>query len=163
MNRLIQIFFDLLMEHGSQERLAKFIRQLRGNQSQRAFAKTLGVSYAAVRAWEEGEAMPAIKSLQLIATYSRQSVEYLLDYLRYGETKNSITGKSKVAEDLLAELNYLPEHETTRLIEILVEKYLSKEESARLAKMLINKLASLEENSSVEAKKILSTNKKNNK
>ena len=118
------------------------IKQLRGDQSQRSFAKTLGVSYAAVRSWEEAETMPAIKSLQKIATYSRQSVESLLQYLKHGEVEDeSDIDKPKTAEDLLSELNYLPEKEANRLIEILVERYLSKEESAKLAKMLINKLA----------------------
>ena len=143
MNKLVKNFFDALMEYESQQRLSRLIKQLRGDQSQRAFAKTLGVSYAAVRSWEEAETMPAIKSLQKIATYSRQSVESLLQYLKHGEDfdTESEADKPKTAEDVLSELNYLPEKEANRLIEILVERYLSKEESAKLAKMLINKLA----------------------
>ena len=142
MNKLENLFFDALMEYDSQQRLSRLIKQLRGDQSQRSFAKTLGVSYAAVRSWEEAETMPAIKSLQKIATYSRQSVESLLQYLKHGEVEDeSDIDKPKTAEDLLSELNYLPEKEANRLIEILVERYLSKEESAKLAKMLINKLA----------------------
>ena len=85
MNKLVKNFFDALMEYESQQRLSRLIKQLRGDQSQRSFAKTLGVSYAAVRSWEEAETMPAIKSLQKIATYSRQSVESLLQYLKHGE------------------------------------------------------------------------------
>ena len=142
MNKLENLFFDALMEYDSQQRLSRLIKQLRGDRSQRSFAKTLGVSYAAVRSWEEAETMPAIKSLQKIATYSRQSVESLLQYLKHGEVEDeSDIDKPKTAEDLLSELNYLPEKEANRLIEILVERYLSKEESAKLAKMLINKLA----------------------
>ena len=67
----------------------------------------------------------------------------------------------KVAEDLLSELNYLPEEETNRLIEILVERYLSKEESAKLAKMLINKLAESSKNESIPARVFMLTDNKN--
>ncbi|MDJ0574208.1 MAG: helix-turn-helix transcriptional regulator [Xenococcaceae cyanobacterium MO_234.B1] len=164
MNKLEKLFFEALMEHESQERLSRLIKQLRGEQSQRAFAKTLGVSYAAVRSWEECETMPGIKSLQKIATYSKQSVENLLNYLKYGDIENQSkldTQKPKVAEDVLAELNYLPEKETSRLLEILIQKYLSKEESAKLAKMLINKLAQTSESDSTKARVFLLTDQKN--
>lgn len=161
MNRLERFFFEALMEHESQERLSRLIKQLRGDQSQRAFAKVLGVSYAAVRSWEECETMPGVKSLQKIANYSRQSVESLLKYLKHGEAETETEGKSKVAEDLLSELNYLPEEETNRLIEILVERYLSKEESAKLAKMLINKLAESSKNESIPARVFMLTDNKN--
>jgi DNA-binding transcriptional regulator YiaG len=36
----------------SKEKLAELIRELRGDQSQRAFAKTLGVSFASIQSWE---------------------------------------------------------------------------------------------------------------
>ncbi|MDJ0578162.1 MAG: helix-turn-helix transcriptional regulator, partial [Xenococcaceae cyanobacterium MO_234.B1] len=73
MNRLENLYLCFLMDNLAQERLSRLIKKLRGDRSQRSFAKSLGVSYASIRTWEEGESMPGIASLQKIAEYSNQS------------------------------------------------------------------------------------------
>jgi transcriptional regulator with XRE-family HTH domain len=73
MNKIEKVYFCLLVDISAEERLSSLIRKLRGDKSQRQFAKSLGVSYAAVRSWEESESMPGLTSLGKIADYSHLS------------------------------------------------------------------------------------------
>ena len=65
----------------SKEKLAELIRQLRGDQSQRAFAKTLQVSFASIQSWENGDAMPSTENLSAIAHKSGYTLQGLIAYL----------------------------------------------------------------------------------
>jgi DNA-binding transcriptional regulator YiaG len=64
MNRINKIYFAVLVDITAEERLSSLVKKLRGDKSQRQFSKVLGVSYAAVRSWEECESMPGLNSLQ---------------------------------------------------------------------------------------------------
>ena len=113
------------MDITAEERLAFLIKKLRGEKSQRQFAKILGVSYAAIRSWEESESMPGLTSLEKIAAYSNQSVQELLEY-RKAEGKD----KSKVAqlpstcfaEDLFPQVKKLPKKEKSKLAQFLIKE-----------------------------------------
>lgn len=111
--------------HSAEERLAVLIKKLRGDKSQRQFAKVLGVSYAAVRSWEESESMPGLKSLEKIADYSNQTLEELLEYLKdEGKDKSKILKfpETKFAEDLFPQVKNLTKKEQSKLAQFLIEE-----------------------------------------
>lgn len=66
----------------ARERLAKIVKEIRGTQSQRGFAKQLGVTGTAVKSWEDMESVPSTKNLKHIALLAGfDSVDGLLSYL----------------------------------------------------------------------------------
>jgi transcriptional regulator with XRE-family HTH domain len=67
------------------ERLAKFVRELRGSQSQRQFAKQIGVSQACVGYWEGCVALPDPENLKRLANLKGWSLDDLQTYLYTGE------------------------------------------------------------------------------
>ena len=105
------------------KRLASLVKELRGDKSQRKFAKALGVSYAAVRSWEESESMPGLSSLEKIAAYSNQSLEEVLEYINQdnkNKSENIELSKACFAEDLIPALKKLPKKEQTKLAQFLI-------------------------------------------
>lgn len=99
-------------------RLSNLIKRMRGKTPQRQFAKQIGVSFAAVRSWEEGESYPVLKNLALIAKASGMSLEELLTYLRGDVELSQAKPRVKIAEDLTLELKALPPRELARVIQI---------------------------------------------
>ncbi len=125
MNEIEQLYFSLLVDITAQERLSSLIKKLRGDRSQRQFAKLLGVSYAAIRSWEECESMPGVSSLSKIASYSHQSVEELLNYLKEGgQDKSQLPSPPPVflAEDLIPQIKQLPKVEKIKLAQFLIQE-----------------------------------------
>ena len=123
MNKINSFYYSLLVDHTATERIANLIKKLRGNKSQRQFARVLGVSYASIRSWEQSESMPSLQSLQLIAAYSNQRIEELLDYIsNNGEDKSNIKELDKIylAEDILEAIEKMPKVEKTKLIKLLI-------------------------------------------
>lgn len=104
------------MDAEARQRLSDLIKRARGHMSQRQFAKQLGVSFAAIRSWEECESMPGTKNLEAIADLTGQTLEELLEYLK-GDSLLPRSDASK-AEDLLVPLNALSREELARLIEM---------------------------------------------
>lgn len=125
MNKIASLYFCVLVNISAEERLAVLIKRLRGDKSQRQFAKVLGVSYAAVRSWEESESMPGLKSLEKIADYSNQTLEELLEYLKdEGKDKSKILKfpQTKFAEDLFPQVKNLTKKEQSKLAQFLIEE-----------------------------------------
>ena len=114
----------LVTEMAAEERLSNFIKELRGDISQRSFAKMIGVSYASVRAWEECESMPSISSLEKIAEYSNQSIEQLLAFLK--DEKASTLGAEKInyrfADQIIPQIEQMPRKEKSKLAKFLIEE-----------------------------------------
>jgi transcriptional regulator with XRE-family HTH domain len=70
------------MNQGARQRLAKLVQKARGSKSQRAFARDMGLSFTAVRSWENCESVPSTDNLRKIADATGYgSVDELLDYL----------------------------------------------------------------------------------
>ncbi len=65
----------------SKERLAALVKSLRGQESQRKFAKSLGVSFASIQSWEAGDAMPSRENLSLLAARAGYTLQGLVSYL----------------------------------------------------------------------------------
>jgi transcriptional regulator with XRE-family HTH domain len=63
--------------------LSEFVKSLRDGYSQRAFAPKIGVSYTALRAWENAESFPNLDSLELLCKIKGWSLLYTLAYLGY--------------------------------------------------------------------------------
>ena len=125
MNKIETIYFCLLVDITATERLASLIKKLRGDKSQRQFARVLGVSYAAVRSWEESESMPGLSSLEKIAAYSNQSLKDLLDYIKdEGEDKSQVTEftPTYLAEDLIPTVKNMPKKEKSKLAQFLIQE-----------------------------------------
>lgn len=64
-----------------QERLIQVVKMARGNKSQRAFARELGVSATAVQHWERGDVIPETENLAKIGVRAGFTLEELLNYL----------------------------------------------------------------------------------
>lgn len=125
MNKITSLYFCVLVNISAEERLASLIKKLRADKSQRHFAKLIGVSYAAVRSWEESESMPGLKSLEKIADYSNQTIEELLEYLKdEGKDKSKILKfpQTKFAEDLFPQIKNLTRKEKSKLAQFLIEE-----------------------------------------
>ena len=87
----------------SKEKLAELIRQLRGDQSQRAFAKTLGVSFASIQSWENGDAMPSTENLSVIAQKSGYTLQGLIEYL-----EDRPISKNASIDEIVMQIKSLP-------------------------------------------------------
>lgn len=67
------------------KRLAIFIQELRGSQSQRQLAKQLGVSQGSVNLWESGQSLPDTENLDKLAALRGWSLSDLQAYLVKGD------------------------------------------------------------------------------
>ncbi len=113
------------MDVEARQRLSEAVKKARGSRSQRKFAKDIGVSFAAVRSWEECESFPSQENLELIASIAGRSLEELLLYLK-GEPYPEPRFKS--AEDLLPIVSELSDSEAARLVQIIVSRWRTDDE-----------------------------------
>ena len=122
MNWFVDLYFGWLMDEDKRIRLSEVVKKARGDRTQRQFAKYLGVSFAAVRSWEEQESYPGLPNLEKIANASGMILEDLLAYLRGEVTAESASPKTRIAEDLLPYVDNLSPNERKKLIRLLIEK-----------------------------------------
>jgi transcriptional regulator with XRE-family HTH domain len=73
------------MNLDERERLAAFVKRVRGNQSRRSFARFLDVSNSAIQDWETLQSVPDTANLTKIARSGGLNLEQLLGYLGTGE------------------------------------------------------------------------------
>jgi transcriptional regulator with XRE-family HTH domain len=95
------------MNHLSKLKLGNLVKQLRGNQTQKEFAKRLGVTHGAIQSWENGEVTPGSVNLSRIAREGGYTLTELMDYLE-GNSKHSQTDSNISVERLVAEVRYMP-------------------------------------------------------
>lgn len=74
----------------ARKRLAQLIRELRGQTTQREFAKQLGTSYTAVQDWEKQIRLPKEINLKRIAQLKGWTQEELLHYLFLSDAPSQI-------------------------------------------------------------------------
>lgn len=117
---LISSYLDLFMDKS--QRLSELVKNIRGERTQRQFAKQIGVSFAAVRSWEEGESYPVLENLGKIASACGMTLEELLAYLKGEIEAGELAPRARIAEDLLPYVNDLPREERKRLMQILIVK-----------------------------------------
>lgn len=121
MNWFEDLYFGWLMDEDKRIRLSEVVKKARGERTQRQFAKYLGVSFAAVRSWEEQESYPGLPNLEKIANASGMTTDDLLAYLRGEISHTSALPKAKVAEDLLPYVDKLSAPERKKLIRLLID------------------------------------------
>lgn len=118
---LLDLFCDCLMDAEIRQRLSEVIKKARGSRSQRQFAKALGVSYGAVRSWEECESLPGLESMEAIAQTLGYSLEDFIAHIR-GANNASKPPRPRRAEDALYLIEDLPQEEVQKLTKLLVDK-----------------------------------------
>ena len=72
---------SLLMNESAKTRLAQLVKKLRRSDTQKEFAKRLGVTYGAVQSWENAEVVPGVHNLAKIAAEADMSLSQLMLYL----------------------------------------------------------------------------------
>lgn len=105
------------MDFETRQRLAESVRRARGEQSQRQFAKSLGVSFPAVRSWEEGESIPGLENMEAIAAALGMPLELFLAEVRGVDVAKSEPN----AEAALRFISSLPKAELIKLMHRLIE------------------------------------------
>lgn len=98
------------------KRLATFIQELRGSQSQRQLAKQLGVSQGSVNLWESGHSWPETENLEKLAALKGWSLQDLQTYLVKGELPTP-----EPLEQILNTLRSLPSEAVAQIAAVAVE------------------------------------------
>lgn len=98
------------------ERLAIFIRELRDSQSQRQFAKRLGVSQSAVNLWESGQAWPETENLEKLGALKGWNLEEIQTFLTKGELPSS-----EPLDQILIMVRSLPSEAVIKIAAVAVE------------------------------------------
>jgi len=101
----------MLLEITPKQKLANLVRELRGDKSQRNFAKLLGVSYFAVQTWEKQAVWPDDENLQKLAKLKGWTQEQLQVYLHIPSTGDLEVNNSFFNSHLV---NDLPPQDSTR-------------------------------------------------
>lgn len=65
----------------AKERLAQLIKELRGNTTQREFARLIGTSYTAIQDWEKQIRLPSLKNLKRLAQLKGWTQAELFHYI----------------------------------------------------------------------------------
>lgn len=105
----------------AKERLAQLIKQLRGNKTQREFAKQLGTSYTAIQDWEKAIRLPGEKNLKRIAELLGWSQGKLVRYL-FRTSNQAEISLNETLDDILAQSQDLSYAEIEILISHLRER-----------------------------------------
>ncbi|MFB2837986.1 helix-turn-helix domain-containing protein [Floridanema evergladense] len=98
------------------ERLAAFIKELRGSSSQRRFCQQLGVSKSCVNFWESGLAWPDTENLEKLATLKGWSLADLQTYLVKGELPSE-----EPLEQILSKVRTLPTEAVVEIVAVAVQ------------------------------------------
>lgn len=125
----------MLVDVSPREKLAILLKQLRGERSQRSFAKLLGVSNQAVQNWEKQRAWPDDENLQRLAQMKGWTLEQLKTHLNGETTGNESVSCAVVNEDselplyvqkLLAEVRALPFQAAAKVAQVALETMAAK-------------------------------------
>lgn len=106
-------------------RLSNLVRELRGDLSQRQFAKKLGVSDSSVCFWEAGTAWPGTQNLKKLAKMKGWTLDELQAHLEGEVPRRSLT-----VQQLLAEVRSLPFSEAAQVAKVALETMAIKGEQA---------------------------------
>jgi transcriptional regulator with XRE-family HTH domain len=90
----------------AKERLAKFLKGLRGHATQREFAKLLGTSYTAVQDWEKEIRLPKNENLKRIAQVKGWTYEQLMRHIFHPGAQSEAIGDDPL-EIIIAQVRNL--------------------------------------------------------
>ncbi len=108
------------MDQEARQRLSNILIEMRGPRSIQGYAKDIGISFAALRAWEQCLSVPSLENLELLASLRNQSLFDLLAEIR-GEEPSQVRIPPSKAEDVYSEVKSLPTVEQFRLIKLLID------------------------------------------
>lgn len=89
--------------------LAKLVKELRGNTSQREFAKLVGTSYTTIQDWEKQVRLPSSKNLQRLSELKGWTQTELMNYLFSAGASHEQPSEDSVANILASVENFSPE------------------------------------------------------
>lgn len=128
----------MLVDATSKQRLANLVRELRGERSQRSFAKLLGVSNQAIQYWEKERTWPDDDNLQKLAALKGWTLLQLQASLEGKPKANeglNCTDVGKTSEEvlsvqqLLAQVRSLPFEDAVQVAKVALETIASKGDS----------------------------------
>lgn len=99
----------------SRERLAKIVRNTRGEQTQRAYAKKLNVSYAAIQDWEKAKTIPGTDNLEKIARSAGLTLQELIEYLEHGYNEDERVPTTTI----LREIDSMPVEDFMKVADVV--------------------------------------------
>ena len=116
------------------KRLATFIQELRGSQSQRQLAKQLGVSQGSVNLWESGQSLPDTENLDKLAVLRGWSLSDLQAYLVKGDLPDR-----EPLEHILNTVRSLPLEAVAQVAAVAVETLANRSISNQTSRKSIHK------------------------
>lgn len=129
----------MLVGATSKQRLANLVRELRGERSQRSFAKLLGVSNQAIQYWEKERTWPDEDNLQKLAALKGWKLKQLQAYLESEPQAHSGVNCADVGDtlegalsvqQLLAQVRSLPFEDAVQVAKVALETIASKGDSS---------------------------------
>lgn len=116
------------------KRLATFIQELRGSQSQRQLAKQLGVSQGSVNLWESGQSLPDTENLDKLAALRGWSLSDLQSYLVKGDLPDR-----EPLEHILNTVRSLPLEAVAQVAAVAVETLANRSISNQTSRNSVHK------------------------
>ena len=134
----------MLVDTTPKQRLANLVRELRGEKSQRNFAKMLGVSYYAVQSWEKQAVWPDNDNLQKLAALKGWTLLQLQVYLQVSSKGHNLVDEYSLGSGLTGNVEH--RHSNRKLFssiaELLAEvRALPFEAAAEVAKVALETMA----------------------
>ena len=105
-----------MVSKSKSDRLVNLVRELRGDLSQRQFAKKLDVSDSSVYFWEAGMAWPGTQNLKKLAKMKGWTLDELQAYL-----EGEVPVRTLTVQQLLAEVRSLPFSEAAQVAKVALE------------------------------------------
>ena len=106
----------------ARDRLSELVKKTRGQMSQRAFSRLLGVSLTAVQGWEEGRSVPGIDNLERIASAAGLKTEDLVAYLDGKPLPESLQ-----ADQIVKQIKYMPKSQFAEVVRAVGNRLLVEE------------------------------------
>lgn len=116
-----QIFYrtlpkNFIMNKEERERLSNFLKNLRGEESQRNFSRTINCSYTALRSWENAECVPGYEALLKISECANINIYQLLAIIR----DEDISKNEKTLNNLKIEIEGLNREEKLEIARFIM-------------------------------------------
>ena len=116
------------MDDQAKQRLAEFIKSLRGDLTQKEFAKSIGVTHGAIQSWENAEVTPSSINLVKIADYTGLSLQELMSMLNGTDIGSSKTEANPLY--VVSQLNKMSVKDLTHLYRAVSDRLVAIAESA---------------------------------
>lgn len=113
-----------MVDENDRARLARFLRESRGRDSQRTIAKKMGLSPTTIQNWESGASFPTLESLEFIADFFDVPLSKVVAYFK-NEASTAENRIFEKAEELLPSVKTLSSQEQKKLIKLMLDSLIS--------------------------------------